>query len=165
MAEPFLGEVRLMSFDFPPQGWALCNGQTMLINQNQALFALLGVTYGGNGQTTFALPNLQGRAPIHSGNGHSLGDTAGTTSVTIDQQQMPQHMHFLQGLATNGTVPGPAGASFSAFLNGYAAAGNPQPIAPQTVTAVGGSQPHNNMMPYIAGNFCIALQGIFPSRN
>ena len=96
MSEPFLSEIKIVSFNFPPKGWALCNGQFLPINQNQALFALLGTTYGGNGQTTFALPNLRGRVPIHMGNGHTLGEAAGSTAVTISQQTMPQHIHFAQ---------------------------------------------------------------------
>ena len=129
MAEPFLSEIRIFSFNFPPKGWAFCNGQFMPINQNQALFSLLGTTYGGNGQTTFALPDLRDSAPIHMGNGHTLGEKAGTPTVTITQQTMPQHIHFVQ--ASN----------------------------------VGGSQAHTNQQPLLGLNFCIALQGIFPSRN
>jgi microcystin-dependent protein len=166
MSEPFLSEIKIMSFNFPPKGWALCNGQLLPINQNQALFALLGTTYGGNGQTTFGLPNLRGRVPIHFGNGHDLGETAGSTSVTVNIQQLPPHTHLVQATnnaansddATN-NVLGQAGQNvYAAF-----AAGNP--MGPQAVTSVGGSQPHNNMMPYLVLNFCIALQGIFPSRN
>src|SRR5919112_1238150 len=100
MAEPFLSEIRIMSFNFPPKGWAFCNGQLMQINQNQALFSLLGTTYGGNGQTTFALPNLRGRAPIHMGSGHTLGEAAGSTAVTINIQQMPTHLHQMNGSTT-----------------------------------------------------------------
>src|SRR5918998_5039133 len=108
MAEPFLSEIRIFSFNFPPKGWAFCNGQFLPINQNQALFALLGTTYGGNGQTTFALPNLQGRASIHTGNGHTLGEAAGSSAVTINQQSMPQHIHFLQAttVAPTTNIPG-----------------------------------------------------------
>src|SRR3954471_15008895 len=101
MAEPFLAEIRIVSFNFPPKGWALCNGQLLPINQNQALFSLLGTTFGGNGQTNFALPNLQGEVPIHVGQGHNLGETAGATSVTISQQTMAQHLHFAQGTSNN----------------------------------------------------------------
>src|SRR5688500_2438952 len=119
MAEPFLSEIRLFSFNFPPKGWAFCNGQFLPINQNQALFSLLGTTYGGNGQTTFALPNLQGRLPIHEGNGHTLGEAAGTSAVTITQQTMPTHLHTLQANTNNGTQAGPGGAMLSAYLNGY----------------------------------------------
>ena len=165
MAEPFLSEIRLFSFNFPPKGWAFCNGQFLPINQNQALFALLGTTYGGNGQTTFALPNLQGRLPIHTGNGHTLGEAAGSSAVTITQQTMPTHIHPLQANTNNGTQAGPAGAMLSAYLNGYTQPTDLRTLMPQTVTNVGGSQPHENRQPYLAVNFCIALQGIFPSQN
>jgi microcystin-dependent protein len=166
MSEPFLSEIKLVSFNFPPKGWALCNGQFLPINQNQALFALLGTTYGGNGQTTFALPNVRGRVPIHMGNGHTLGEAAGSTSVTVNIQQLPTHTHFVQ--ATNNAaasddptnnVLGQAGANVYASFQSAAAMGA------QMVTNVGGSQPHNNMMPYLVLNFIIALQGIFPSQN
>src|ERR671939_1770993 len=109
MAEPFLSEIRIMSFVFPPKGWALCNGQLLPINQNQALFSLLGTTYGGNGQTTFALPNLRGQVPIHMGNGHTLGETAGSTAVTLNIQQMPTHIHGLEASNTPGTLIIPTG--------------------------------------------------------
>lgn len=184
MSEPFLSEIKVVSFNFPPKGWALCNGQFLPINQNQALFALLGTTYGGNGQTTFALPNLRGRVPISFGGAHSLGEAAGTTSVTISQQTMPQHLHFLQGSTTAvaattvNSVPGAAGAnkflapSIAALQGGqtsqvnlYGGATNLGAMAANAVTSVGGSQPHNNMMPYLTLNFIIALQGIFPSQN
>lgn len=165
MSEPFLSEIRIFSFDFPPKGWAFCNGQFLPINQNQALFALLGTTYGGNGQTTFALPNLQGKVPIHVGNKHTLGEAAGSSSVTISQQQMPQHIHFLQASPNAGTTPTAVGNFLATALNVYHSPDNLVAIRPDSVTNVGGSQPHNNMMPYLVLNFCIALQGIFPSRN
>jgi microcystin-dependent protein len=166
MAEPFLSEIRLFSFDFPPKGWAFCNGQLLPINQNQALFALLGTTYGGNGQTNFALPNLRGSVPIHFGNGHTLGDKAGASSVTITQQQMPQHIHFLSASSsTSGGVAAPAGRFVGGANNAYNTPVNLTPFNAGSVTNVGGSQPHNNMMPYLVLNFCIALQGIFPSQN
>jgi microcystin-dependent protein len=165
MSEPFLSEIRIFSFNFPPKGWAFCNGQFLPINQNQALFALLGTRYGGNGQTTFALPNLQGRVPIHVGHGHELGETAGASSVTINQQQMPQHIHFLQASPNAGTTPTAVGNFLATALNVYHAPDNLVAIRPDSVTNVGGSQPHNNMMPYLVLNFCIALQGIFPSQN
>lgn len=167
MSEPFLSEIKIMSFNFPPKGWALCNGQLLPINQNQALFALLGTTYGGNGQTNFALPDLRGKVPIHMGNGHTLGETAGSTSVTINQQQMPLHPHALFASSQNGNELTPNGN----VLANVAAKIYNDPVAPlttlnpQSVTSVGGSQPHNNMMPYTVLSFCIALQGIFPSRN
>jgi len=165
MSEPFLSEIKLVSFNFPPKGWALCNGQFLPINQNQALFALLGTTYGGNGQTTFALPNLRGRLPIHFGAGHDLGEAAGSTSVTITQQTMPTHLHAQQGSSANATQSNPTGNVLAASNNLYTAPANFTTLTPDTVTSVGGSQPHNNMMPYLVLNFIIALQGIFPSQN
>jgi microcystin-dependent protein len=165
MAEPFLSEIRLFSFNFPPKGWAFCNGQFMPINQNQALFALLGTTYGGNGQTTFALPDLRGRCAVHEGSGFTLGQAGGTESVTITEQTMPQHIHFLQGANKNGNLPVPTSNLLGNFNNGYRAATNMTPLLAGTVTNTGGSQPHNNMAPSLALNFCIALQGIFPSPN
>jgi microcystin-dependent protein len=165
MAEPFLSEIRMFSFDFPPKGWAFCNGQFLPINQNQALFALLGTTYGGNGQTTFALPNLQGCVPIHSGNGHNLGEKAGASSVTITQQTMPQHTHSVNATTDNGDALNPTGNVFSAMSNAYRSPDNLIALRSDTLTTVGGGQPHNNMMPYLVLNYCIALQGIFPSQN
>jgi microcystin-dependent protein len=166
MAEPFLSEIRLFSFNYAPQGWALCNGQFLPINQNQALFSLLGTTYGGNGQTTFALPNLRGRVPIHFGDGHTLGEAAGSTSVTVNTQQMPAHLHGLQASANSqGTSSDPTNAFLAPVNGGYGPAGSLTTLEPSSVSSVGGNQPHNNMMPYLTLNFCIALQGIFPSRN
>ena len=166
MAEPFLSEIRVFSFSFPPRGWALCNGQFLPINQNQALFALLGTTYGGNGQTTFALPNLRGRVPIHTGSGHTLGEAAGSTSVTVNIQQMPTHVHGLQASPNSaGTTTDPANAFLAPVNGGYAPPASLTTLEPSSVSSVGGSQPHNNMMPYLVLNFCIALQGIFPSQN
>ncbi len=166
MSEPFLSEIKIMSFGFPPRGWALCNGQLLPINQNQALFALLGTTYGGNGQTNFALPNFRGRIPIHPGNGHTLGEAAGSTSVTINQQQLPQHLHTLQASGASASTPDPTNAYLAGHLNGYGSADNSLTTTnPGAVTSVGGNQPHNNMQPYLVLNYCIALQGIFPSQN
>jgi microcystin-dependent protein len=166
MSEPFLSEIKIVSFNFPPKGWALCNGQLLPINQNQALFALLGTTYGGNGQTNFALPNIRGRVPIHMGNGHTLGEAAGSTSVTVNIQQLPTHIHLLQA-TSNAAVGDDASNSVlaQAGLNAYAAFSAGAAMGPQSTTSVGGSQPHNNMMPYLTLNFIIALQGIFPSHN
>ena len=172
MAEPFLSEIRIFSFNFAPKGWALCNGQLLPINQNQALFSLLGTTYGGNGQTNFALPNLRGRASIHEGSGHTLGEAAGSSAVTVNIQQLPTHTHFLSNNmavvsdTTNATQGAPGG-------NNWANTGKVQwctsppnaAMNPQAVTNVGGNQPHTNMQPYNVLNFCIALQGIFPSQN
>jgi len=164
MAEPFLSEIRIMSFNFPPKGWALCNGQFLPINQNQALFSLLGTVYGGNGQTTFALPNLRGRTPIHEGSGHTLGEAAGSTSVTLNAQSSPQHFHFLQATNTNGAVANPTGTVLGAVNNMYTGPASLTTLLPASVSNIGGSQPHNNMQPYLVLNFCIALQGIFPSQ-
>jgi microcystin-dependent protein len=166
MSEPFLSEIKIVSFNFPPKGWALCNGQLLPINQNQALFALLGTRYGGNGQTNFALPNLRGQVPIHVGNGHTLGETGGSTSVTVNIQQLPTHLHPLMGSTnSSGTTSDPTNAFFAPVNGGYGQPTSLTPLLPQTVTSVGGSQPHNNMMPYLVLNFIIALQGIFPSQN
>jgi microcystin-dependent protein len=167
MAEPFLSEIRMMSFNFPPKGWALCNGQFLPINQNQALFSLLGTVYGGNGQTNFALPNLQGAVPIHFGNGFDLGQTAGQPAHTITPSETPQHTHQSVGTTSSTTnTNAPAGAFLGTSGNNIYA--EPQSLVtcsvPQEVTFIGGSQPHNNMMPYLVLNFCIALQGIFPSQ-
>jgi microcystin-dependent protein len=168
VAEPFLSEIRIFSFGFPPKGWAFCNGQFLPINQNQALFSLLGTTYGGNGQTTFALPNLQGRAPIHNGNGHTLGEAAGAPAVTLNLQQMPTHVHVANATSAEQTATTPTNAlvlstSKPQFM--YGPPTNLVAMDPGSVSAVGGSQPHVNMQPYLVLNFCIALQGIFPSRN
>ena len=166
MSEPFLSEIKIVSFNFPPKGWALCNGQTLPINQNQALFALLGTTYGGNGQTTFNLPNLRGRVPIHMGGGHTLGEAAGSTSVTVNLQQLPTHTHVAQAFSQNGDQVVPTGNLLGTVNNLYSAPGaNQVALNAATVGNVGGSQPHNNMMPYLTLNFIIALQGIFPSQN
>jgi microcystin-dependent protein len=167
MSEPFLSEVKIMSFNFPPKGWALCNGQFLPINQNQALFALLGTTYGGNGQTTFALPNLRGRVPIHMGNGHTLGEAAGSTAVTVNIQQLPTHTHSANGSSVTATLDAPTNNLFAktASTNIYATPSNAVALNAGMVTNVGGSQAHNNMAPYLVLNFCIALQGIFPSQN
>ena len=166
MTEPFLSEIKITSYNYPPKGWALCNGQFLPINQNQALFALLGTTYGGNGQTTFALPNLRGRAPIHMGNGHTLGEQAGTEAVTINQQTMPQHLHQLQATNNNGATAVPTNNVLGAVNNTYTPPGGGlTTMHLQSITAVGGSQPHTNMQPYLVLDFIIALQGIFPSRN
>jgi microcystin-dependent protein len=167
MSEPFLSEIKIMSFNFPPKGWALCNGQFLPINQNQALFSLLGTTYGGNGQTTFALPNLRGRVPIHMGNGHDLGEAAGSTSVTVNIQQLPTHTHAANGTSVAATLDVPTNNLFAttASTNIYVTPSNPVALNAGMVTNIGGSQPHNNMAPDLTLNFCIALQGIFPSQN
>lgn len=166
MSEPFLSEIKIVSFNFPPKGWAFCNGQLLPINQNQALFALLGTRYGGNGQTNFALPNLRGQVPIHMGNGHTLGEAAGSTSVTVNIQQLPTHTHFVNASSLTGDTPVPTGNLLANTpTNIYDPPANLTTLNPANVSSVGGSQPHNNMMPYLVLNFVIALQGIFPSQN
>jgi microcystin-dependent protein len=170
MAEPFLSEIRMFSFNFPPRGWALCNGQLLPINQNQALFALLGTTYGGNGQTNFALPNLRGSVPIHAGAGHTLGEQAGSDMHTLSINQIPQHRHGVHGTAAAASAVSPEGALFAVtdhqtFGAAYAPLDSAAALAPQAISSTGGGQPHENRQPYLVLNFCIALQGIFPSRN
>lgn len=165
MAEPFLAEIRIMSFNFAPKGWALCNGQLLPINQNQALFALLGTTYGGNGQTNFALPNLQARVPIHFGNGHTLGEAAGSTSVTVTTSQMPEHIHFMNATTANGSTATPVNGFLASANNVYQSPQSLTTLIAGTVTNTGGSQAHTNVQPYLGLSFCIALQGIFPSQN
>jgi microcystin-dependent protein len=167
MSTPFMGEIKLVSFNFAPKGWAEANGQLLPINQNQALFSLLGTTYGGNGQTTFALPNLRGQVPIHFGSGHTLGEKGGTTAVTVNIQQLPTHLHLLQGSTAVANTDTPANNTLlggSAPNDLYSGPTNLTPMAPASVTNIGGSQAHNNMMPYLVLNFVIALQGIFPSQ-
>jgi microcystin-dependent protein len=163
MSEPFLAEIKIISWNFPPKGWAFCNGQLLQINQNQALFSILGTTYGGNGTTTFALPNLQARSPIHFGNGFTLGQAGGETAHTLNTQELPAHTHILQGTAANGDTPIPT--TLANVNNFYSTAGPNTTLTPGSIGNVGGSQPHDNMSPYLVLNFIIALQGIFPSRN
>ncbi len=164
MSEPFLSEVKIVSFGFPPKGWAFCNGQIMAISQNQALFSLLGTTYGGDGIQNFALPNLQGRIPIHLGNGYIQGQVGGEVVHTLITNEMPSHAHVVQASKGMGTRQSPLG-------NYWAATPTPSYAAPSTANTVlasssaGGGQPHNNMPPYLTLTFIIALQGIFPSRN
>jgi microcystin-dependent protein len=166
MAEPFLSEIRIMSFNFPPKGWALCNGQFLPINQNQALFSLLGTTYGGNGQTTFALPDLQGRVPIHTGDGHLLGEKGGEQAHTLSMQEMPMHIHPVNASTSNGNTVQVGNSVFASALNVYRSPDNQlTTLNPVTVSNVGGSQAHLNMQPFLVLTFCIALQGIFPSQN
>jgi len=174
MSEPFLSEIRIMSFSYAPRGWAMCNGQLLPINQNQALFSLLGTNYGGNGQTNFALPNLQGCAPIHFDNSHNLGQKAGEQAHTLTIAEIPTHIHdfssntCVASASANATV-GPPTNNYWAN-NGKTAYSTGGGIglgtmSPQAVSSVGGSQAHTNMQPYLVLNFCIALQGIFPSQN
>lgn len=165
MAEPFLGEIRLFSFNFAPKGWALCNGQFLPINQNQALFALFGTTYGGNGQTTFALPNLRGRVPIHMGNGHTMGEAAGASSVTVSQNQMPEHSHMVLASGAEATSTRPRTYTWAASTAlPYSSQVNVA-MNPASVSNTGGSQAHENRQPYLVLNYCVALMGIFPSQN
>lgn len=166
MAEPFLSEIRIASFVFPPKGWALCDGQLLPINQNQALFSLLGTTYGGDGRVNFALPDMRARIPIHTGNGHTLGERGGEAAHTLSQAEMPAHIHFESASAAIGTLNSGAN-NYLAVSQApvYAAPGNLTTLTPQSVTNVGGSQAHSNQQPFLVLNFIIALQGIFPSQN
>lgn len=167
MSDPFMGEIRLVSFNFAPQGWAMCNGQFLPINQNQALFSLLGTTFGGNGQTTFALPDLRGRAPIHAGagGGHTLGEKAGEQAHTLTISELPTHTHVAQANSANATTPIPGGNLLAAANNLYAAPTNLVALGPDMLANVGGSQAHQNMQPFIIVTYLIALQGLFPSQN
>lgn len=165
MSEPFLGELKLVSFNFAPKGWGLCNGQFLPINQNQALFALFGTVYGGNGQTTFQLPDLRGRVPICEGPQFNLGARGGESSHTLTTAEMPAHTHFMRGVNVNGDVAIPSGAALGSFNNGYREPTNLTTLKAGTITNVGGSQPHENRQPYLVMNWCVALVGIFPSRN
>ena len=165
MSEPFLSEIKIASFNFAPKGWALCNGQILPINQNQALFSLLGTTYGGNGQTNFALPNLQGRVPVHMGSGFTLGQVGGETAHTLNLSELPAHNHSVTGSSATASLTSPAGHVWGTVAGGPYAPSLNTAMNPACVTPTGGSQPHDNMSPYLVLNFIIALQGIFPSRN
>jgi|SRR5438105_1300266 len=164
MAEPFLSEIRIFSFNFAPKGWALCNGQLLPINQNQALFSLLGTTYGGDGRVNFALPDLRGRVPTHMGSGLTLGERAGEQAHTLSISELSTHTHTANASSTNGDTPFAANNVLAAALNVYTGASNLTTLNPTEITNVGGSQAHENMEPYLTLNFCIALQGIFPSQ-
>jgi len=166
MAEPFLSEIRIMSFGFPPKGWALCDGQLLPINQNQALFSLLGTTYGGDGRVNFGLPNLQGNVPIHMGSGHTLGERGGEQGHTLSISEIPTHTHVLNGTSNAGGALVPAGNLLAKTNNQLYqnAASNLAALAPGSLANVGGSQAHLNMQPFLVLNFSIALQGIFPSQ-
>ena len=171
MAEPFISEIKIMSFGFAPKYWAQCNGQLLPIAQNQALFSLLGTTYGGDGRTTFALPNMQGRTPLHFGNGYTQGQTAGEYNHTLTISEMPQHNHVVNANTNNTNATDSPGATTvlsgttPSQLYSDGAGISPVSVANGTIANTGGSQAHNNMMPYLTLNFCIALSGIFPSRN
>ncbi len=165
MAEPFLSEIRIFSFNFAPKGWALCNGQLLPINQNQALFSLLGTTFGGDGRVNFALPDLRGRTPIQVGSGHTLGERDGEQAHTLSIAELPAHTHVVNASSTNAATPIPSGNVLAASNNLYASPTNLISLNPSVVTNIGGSQAHLNMQPFLTLSFCIALQGIFPSPN
>jgi microcystin-dependent protein len=165
MAEPFLSEIRIMSFAFAPKGWAMCNGQLLPIAQNQALFSLLGTTFGGDGRVNFALPDLRGRAPIHVGSGHALGERGGEANHTLSVAELPGHTHAAMAQPASGTQLPPVNAFLSQASNVYRTADNLTALQPGTVSSSGGSQPHLNLQPCLTLSFCIALQGIFPSQN
>jgi microcystin-dependent protein len=154
-----------MSFGFAPKGWALCNGQLLPINQNQALFSLLGTTFGGDGRVNFALPDLRGRAPIHVGSGHTLGERGGEQAHTLSIAELPMHTHVMNGSNTPAETNIPTGAFLARGNNGYNSSGSLAALSSAAVTNVGGSQAHLNIQPFLTLNFCIALQGIFPSPN
>jgi microcystin-dependent protein len=164
VSEPFLAEIKIISWNYAPKGWAFCNGQLLPINQNQALFSILGTTYGGNGQNNFALPDLRDRCPIHMGAGFTLGEQGGETAHTLKLSELPAHTHTPQA-NTGAADQGAATNNFWAALGASYGAVPNDTMNPQTVTATGGSQAHDNMSPYLVLNFIIALQGIFPSRN
>lgn len=169
--DPYVAEIRMFPFNFAPRGWAFCNGQLMPISQNTALFSLLGTVYGGDGKSTFALPNLQGRTPMHAGQGPGLssrvlGESAGTETVTLLASEMPSHSHVAtasQGDATD-RVPENVLPATGIAIGQYGAAASLTSLSPQAVGPVGGDQPHNNMQPYLTVSFCIALQGVYPPR-
>jgi len=172
--DPYVGEIRVVGFNFAPVGWALCNGQILAISQNTALFSLLGTYYGGNGTTNFALPNLQGSAPMHQGNGaglspRTIGETGGETAVTLLTTEIPSHTHVAQSAAAStASTPGPTtifGGGGRGKGLAYGPAGGPVAMSAQAVGTAGGGGPHNNMPPYVTLNFIIALQGVYPSRS
>ena len=173
MADPFVAEIRLFPFNFAPKGWAFCNGQLMPLSQNTALFSLVGITYGGNGSSNFALPNLQGRAAMHPGQGaglsaRNLGDSGGSAAVTLLQSEIPAHAHTLAASNEIGEDRKAVGEAMARSTGGplYGAVpSTPVTLAAEAVAPVGGNQPHNNLMPYLTLNFCIALQGVFPPRS
>jgi microcystin-dependent protein len=171
MADPFVAEIRIFPFNFAPKGWAWCDGQLLPISQNTALFSLLGTTYGGDGKSTFALPNLKGRAPMHPGQGpglslHDLGENGGSETVTLLQSEIPVHTHVLKGSLNPADSPNPEAAFMAGPGNDniYGTAASLVPMAPEALAPAGGDQPHNNMQPYLTFYFNIALQGVFPPR-
>ena len=165
MSQPFLGEVKLISWNFPPKGWAFCNGQLLPINQNQALFSVIGTYYGGNGQTTFALPDLRGRVPLHMSWSFNIGGTGGQEVHTLTISEMPAHMHFVNASDTQGNQNTVGGLLAREVGNPYGNVGAVTTLAPGSVSNYGGSQAHENRQPYCVLNCIIALSGIFPSRN
>ncbi len=175
MADPFVAEIRIFPFNFAPRGWAWCDGQLLPLSQNTALFSLLGTTYGGNGKSNFALPDLQGRAPMHPGQGpglslHDLGETGGSETVTLLESEIPSHSHALRASLDDGDLKIPSPARSLAKSQGGGAylpgppPGGAQVMSDQTLAPAGGEAPHNNMQPYLTFYFCIALQGVFPPR-
>ena len=164
MSEPFLSEIKIMSFGFPPKGWALCDGQLLPINQNQALFSLLGTTYGGDGRVNFGLPDLQGRTPMHMGNGHTLGERGGEQAHTLSISEIPTHTHAANASQNNTGLVDPPANNILGGANIYNGPTNLTSLLPSTLGCVGGSQAHLNMQPFLTLSFCIALQGIFPSQ-
>ena len=171
MADPFVAEIRIFPFNFAPKGWAFCDGQLLPLSQNTALFSLLGTTYGGDGKSTFALPDMQTNAPMHPGQGpglslHDLGEIGGSQFVTLLESEMPAHAHNESVSVQDGIEPAPAGQLFAKGqgINMYAVPGALTQLSFNTVAPAGGSLPHNNMQPYLTLNFCIALQGVFPPR-
>ena len=167
MADPFLSQITMFGGNFAPKNYAFCNGGILPINQNQALFSLLGTTYGGDGRQTFGLPNLQGRTPIGVGNGHTLGESSGETSHTLNSSEMPMHLHFANAISTTASTNLPTGnlVANSTPNTVYGPVQSLSPLNPTTIGNVGGNQPHENEQPYLVLSFCIALQGIFPSQN
>lgn len=168
MAEPFLSEIRIMSFEFAPKGWALCNGQLLPINQNQALFSLLGTTFGGDGRVNFALPDLRGRTPIHVGSGHTLGERGGEQAHTLSIAELPEHVHVANAVSVAATDTTPTSSMLLAESTSqslYVGPSNLVAMAPNAIANTGGSQAHLNMQPFLTLSLCIALQGIFPSPN
>lgn len=165
MAEPFLSEIRIMSFQFAPKGWALCNGQLLPINQNQGLFSLLGTTFGGDGRVNFALPDLRARTPIHVGNGNTLGQRGGEQAHTLSVAELPTHLHGFRASSANADTLIAAGSVLATVNNVYTGAANLTALNPGSIANTGGSQAHLNMQPFLTLSFCIALQGIFPSPN
>jgi microcystin-dependent protein len=172
VADPFVAEIRIFPFNFAPKGWAWCDGQLLPLSQNTALFSLLGTTYGGNGKSNFALPDLQGRAPMHPGQGpglslHDLGETGGSETVTLLESEIPAHAHVWSASNSDGIEQSPSGSLLAGGVGGiamYAAPGALTQLSPNVLTPAGGDQPHNNLQPYLTFYFCIALQGVFPPR-